>query len=327
MTLSIPIIDIADYLAGSAAARDEVAAQLRDALTTVGFFVLTGHGVAPERISRTFDAAARFHDLPMEKKLALKLNEHNNGYMSIARYTVKTSDINDNDKADLNESFFVRRERPADDPVYLSGERFVGPNQWPDESELTGFRADVLAYIDAMESLMHRFLPAVAVSLDLDPDWFAAPFDDAYFSLRLLHYPPVEAEDNQFGIAPHNDSCFMTFLSLTDVPGLQIRTTNGEWLDIPYVPNGITVNSGDILHRWTNGRFLSTPHRVVPPNGAERYAMPFFFGPSWDATVECLPTCTGPDDPPKWPPITYRDWMTYWYDANYDASEQESAVA
>src|SRR5438128_2056720 len=92
-------------------------------------------------IERTFAEARRFHALPMDKKRALKLNEHNNGYMVMGRYAVRTSQLNNNDKGDLNEAFFVKRERPADDPLLLSGRRFVGPNQWPADSDLPGFRA------------------------------------------------------------------------------------------------------------------------------------------------------------------------------------------
>ncbi len=105
----IPVIDVADYLAGRAGALEAIAARVRDALTTVGFFVLTGHDVPRGMIERTFAQAARVHDLPMKKKLALKMNEHNNGYMAMGRYAVWTSDVNDNDKPDLNEAFFVKR--------------------------------------------------------------------------------------------------------------------------------------------------------------------------------------------------------------------------
>jgi isopenicillin N synthase-like dioxygenase len=57
----------------------------------VGFFVLTGHDVPRGLIDRTFAQAARFHDLPMDKKLGLQLNEHVNGYMAMSRYAVWTS--------------------------------------------------------------------------------------------------------------------------------------------------------------------------------------------------------------------------------------------
>ena len=327
MADSIPIIDIADYPAGSERALRVAARQVHDALTTVGFFVLTGHGVPRDKIDQAFISAARLHDLSMAKKVALKMNEHTNGYMAMARYAVWTSDVNDNDRPDLNEAFFIRRERAADDPVYVSGRRFLGPNVWPDKADLPGFRADVLDCIDTMEAFARRFLPVAAVSLDLEPTWFDAAFADSFYSLRQSHYPPLEAEVNQFGIAPHTDSNFLTFLAQTEIPGLQVRLPDGEWQDVPYISGSFAVNSGDILHRWSNGRFKSTPHRAPPPVGTDRYAIPFFFGPAWDTTIECLPGCSGPDNPPRWPPIVYGDWLTNWYDSNYDPKVQDSAVA
>src|ERR1044072_3896296 len=80
MTDNIPVIDIGDHLAGRPGALQMTAQQVHDALTTVGFFVLTGHNVPLSLIERTFAEARRFHAMPMERKLALKLNEHNNGY-------------------------------------------------------------------------------------------------------------------------------------------------------------------------------------------------------------------------------------------------------
>jgi isopenicillin N synthase-like dioxygenase len=323
---SIPIIDVGDFLAGRAGALMAAAHRVHDALTTTGFFVLTGHDVPQELIVRTFGEARRFHQLPLDKKLALKLNEHINGYMVMGRYAVRTSDINNNDKGDLNEAFFIKRERPPDDPLLLSGRRFVGPNLWPVEGNLPGFRANVLDYVAVMDGFARRFLPVVATALDLSPDWFEEAFTDSQFTFRLSHYPPVEAEANQFGIAPHTDSNFMTFLAQTEVPGLQVRMPSGDWLDVPYVPGSFAVNSGDMVRRWTNGRFLSTPHRALPPIGRDRYAIPFFLGPRFDQVIECLPSCAGPDNPPRWAPITYADWQAYWYDANYDPKLQRDVA-
>ena len=190
MANSIPVIDIADYMAGSVTARDSAADQVREALTTVGFFVLTGHDVPRASIDRTFAAAARLHDLPMAKKIAAKMNEHTNGYMAMKRYAVWTSDVNDNDRPDLNEAFFIRRERAADDPVRTSGQRFLGPNVWPEEADLPGFRADALAYIDTMEAFALHFLPVAAAALDLESTWFDAAFTDSFYGFRPLPLSP-----------------------------------------------------------------------------------------------------------------------------------------
>src|SRR3982750_1310103 len=161
MSQVIPVIDIADYVAGRPGALAAAARQVYDALTTTGFFILTGHGVSEPLIAQTFAEARRFHALPIEKKLALKLNEHNNGYMVMGRYAVRTSDLNNNDKGDLNEAFFVKRERPAHDRLLLSGRRFVGPNLWPDKADLPGFCTNILEYVDTMDRFARRVLPAV----------------------------------------------------------------------------------------------------------------------------------------------------------------------
>ncbi len=327
MTQSIPVIDLADSMEDRPGALQRTAKAVHDALTDVGFFVITGHGIPAALIRQTFDEAGRVHALPMERKLALKLNAHNNGYMAMGRYTVLTSDVNKNDKPDLNEAFFIRREREPEHPLRLSGRRFAGANIWPDEVELPGFRAHLLTYVEAMEAFSNRLLQVVAISLDLPPDYFLPHFVDGQFSLRLSHYPPVTAEANQFGIAPHSDANFMTFLPQSDVPGLQVRVASGDWLDVPAVPGSFVVNAGDTLRRWTNGRFRSSPHRALPPIGRHRYAIPFFLAPHLDTPIACLPGCSGPGNPPRWEPISYEDWITAWTDANYDPKRQHDVAA
>jgi isopenicillin N synthase-like dioxygenase len=165
-------------------------------------------------------------------------------------------------------------------------------------------------------------LPVCAVALNLPPEYFDRAFAESQLSFRLSHYPPVTAEANQFGIAPHTDANFLTFLAQTDVPGLQVCLPSGDWLDVPYLPGSFAVNSGDMMARWTNGRFKSTPHRALPPVGRHRYAIPFFLGPQIDTLIACLPTCQGSDNPPRYPPITYEAYLLWWYDANYNAALQ-----
>ena len=323
MGATIPVIDLGAYRAGAPGARARLAAELCAALETIGFFMLVDHGVPRDLITRTFDQARRFHAQPAAAKLALRMNEHNNGYMAMGRYAVWTSEVNANDKPDLNEAFFTKRERAPDDPFVKSGRRFAGPNRWP--QDLPGFRDTVLAYTDAVDALGRRLMPACAMALDLPPDTFDAAFAESQFSFRLSHSPPVAAEPNQFGIAPHTDANFLTFLAQTEVPGLQLRLPSGDWLDVPYVPDSFAVNSGDMMTRWTNGRFKSTPHRALPPVGRPRYAIPFFLGPHLDTEIACLPSCQGPDNPARVPPITYDAYLRWWYDANYNAAAQNDA--
>jgi isopenicillin N synthase-like dioxygenase len=320
----IPLIDLAPLRQGPAGARAIMPA-LRAALRETGFLVIVNHDVPRELIERTFAEARRFHALPMAAKRAVLMNRHNNGYMAMGRYNVRTSRVSEDAKPDLNEAFFIKRERPPDDPLALAGRRFAGPNVWPDG--LPGFRETLLAYTEAVDALGRRMLPAVALSLDLAPGFFDAAFAESQFSFRLSHYPPAPREAGQYGIAPHTDANFMTFLAQSDVPGLQIRSPAGDWCDVPYVPDSFVVNTGDMLHRWTNGRFASTPHRALPPVDRHRYAIPYFLGPHLDTEIRCLPSCTDAGDPPRYPPITYADYLAWWYDANYNADDQQDLAA
>ena len=170
----IPVIDLTQYLGGKAGALEAIAAELRSALEGVGFFIIVGHGVPRDLIERTFAEARRFHAQPWEAKMALRMNEHNNGYMAMGRYAVWTSDVNANDKPDLNEAFFVKRERGPDDPLGRSGRRFVGPNVWPDD--LPGFRQTILAYTAAVDALGRCLLPVCARNvMKLESVWGAMP--------------------------------------------------------------------------------------------------------------------------------------------------------
>ncbi len=145
----IPLIDVADYLAGVPGAAGKAAAELRYAFENVGFYYLAGHGVPQKLIDDTYAAAARFHAQPMDSKLAVKVDEHNIGYMPIAQKAPPNAAAQGK-KPSQNEAYFLRRERAADDPDVISGRRFHAPNKWP--ADLPGFRETTLEYIATLES-------------------------------------------------------------------------------------------------------------------------------------------------------------------------------
>ena len=316
----IPVLDVGPYLRGDAGALAALADDLRDALENVGFYYLTGHDVPFALIKDVFAAAKRFHAQPLEQKLPLRANEHNVGYMPVNSSVSRASQVEQAKKPNLVEAFFLKRDMPADHPDVLANKRYRCQNQWPTAGDLPGFQATAVAYMDALENLCLRMLPVYVRALDLPADWFKEPFDDPQYTLRLSHYPPSEAgEADQYDLAPHTDSSFLTMLAQADLPGLALRTTDGNWIDVPVIEGAFVVNSGDMMRRWTNHRFLSTPHRAINRNpGADRYAIPFFFDANIDYPMECLPSCTGPDNPPKYEPITYMDYMLWFTRRNYD---------
>lgn len=302
----IPVLDLG---AGN------IQAQFRHALENVGFYFVVNHGVPAGLIADTFEATRRFHAQPEEAKLALRLNEHNIGYLPFRSSVTRHSQLNANNKPNLVEAFFTKRELAPNAAVAP----FRAPNRWP--AQVPGFKATVLDYMNAMEKLGKSLLPLYAGALDLPPDWFDAAFAEPMYTLRMAHYPRQDVvEENEFGLAPHSDTSFMTLLAQNDVPGLSIRLPNGRWLDAPSLPGSILVNGGDLLRRWTNERFLATPHRVINRSGQERYAIPFFMDCSYEHRMECVPTCQGPGNPPKYDPITYPEYMTWFRNMNYAAA-------
>ncbi len=314
----IPVIDLGPYLAGVPGAREVAAAALRHAYEEVGFYFIVNHGVSQALVDAVFAEAARFHALPLEEKLKLRINGHNIGYLPVRGSTTRHSKINAGNKPNLNEAIFLKRDLAADHPDVVAGLPFRGVNQWPEGLE--GFRETVTAYQGAMEKLALSLVPLYAVALGLEADWFEAKFRDPMYTLRMSHYPRVEVvEENEFGLAPHSDTSFMTLLAQNKVPGLSIRLPNGKWVDAPALEGSFLVNGGDMLRRWTNERFLATPHRVINRSGQERYAIPFFFDCNYRTVMEAIPTCVGAGEAAKYPPITYPEYMVWYRNLNYGA--------
>ena len=314
---TIPIVDLGPYLAGEPGAIDRTAAELRRALTEIGFYFIVNHGVPSAQVRDIFDQAARFHAQPLEKKMEVRIDKHNVGYLPMRGDTLRTSTVQAVTKPNLNEALFVARDLAHDHPDVLADRRFRSANRWP--SDLPGFRESVVAYCEAMERLAQRLVRLYARALDLPLEYFDAPFGEPQYKLRMTHYPnQAAADDDDFGIAPHTDTSFLTLLAPNDVPGLSIRTQDGQWIDAPVLPGAYLVNGGQLLQRWTNDFCLATPHRAVNRSGGERYALAFFCDSTIDWPIAAVPTPVGPDKPPKYPTTWYTDYMTLYQKRTYD---------
>jgi isopenicillin N synthase-like dioxygenase len=300
----IPVLDIGAYLAGDPGAADSLARAIARTCEDTGFAVIANHGVPARLAENTFALAAKFFALPEAHKLALKVGKYNIGYLPFGGQVVRHSPVNRNTKPNFSESFYITRDRAPDHPDIVNNKPLVGLNRWP--SDIPEFRAAIMAYYTAMQAMTIRLVPIVAMALDLSPDYFAAAFAEPNCTIRLIHYPPHPSpEDNEFGFAPHTDNNFLTFLAQSALPGLEVRTAEGEWLRPPAVPGTFVVNTGAMLARYSNDRFRATPHRVINRNDASRYAIPFFLGPNHDSVVAPVPTCVGPDNLPRYEPTTY----------------------
>ena len=302
-----------------AGASDEMLARQLDAtFTATGFCYFSDIGVDPAVVSDVFEGSRRFHAQSREAKDAIVMNRFHRGYMAPKTSIIETSTVARVTRPNDSESFMLMHEVAPDDPRY--GRPLDGPNLWPD---LPGFRAPVEAYEKAMHGFCLRLLSPLALALGLPRDWFAPFFWQPTTFLRLLHYPPhaLDAPDDAFGSAPHTDYGFITILAQDTRGGLEVRRSGGTWLAAPPIPGTWLVNVADMLARWTNGRWQSTPHRVKNLSGGDRYSCPYFFDMSMDSIVEVLPTC----GEPKFPPVRYGDYLMERLDRNYAYRKQTAA--
>ncbi len=310
-TEEIPILDISPALAGAPGGLEAVARELRHITETVGFFYLKGHGIPQDLVDRVFAQSRRFHALPAEEKAKVAhrfTDSFQSGYVPPAtpRSSSANVDIIAKAKPNLLAKYLVTRELAPGHPNYKP------INVWPDN--LPGFRETVSEYHAGIEKLGRSFLPIWATSLGMPVDFFDRFFENPHLTLSLLNYPPQKVVgDRQYGIAPHTDNSFMTFLAQSNVPGLAVRMPSGHWRIVENIPGTFLVNTGNVMTRWTNDLYLSTKHRVINTADVDRYSIPVFFGPSGDALIECIPTCKSDERPARHAPITYRQLREWYY--------------
>ncbi len=322
MAEEIPVLDLAPLLAGEAGTVEQLSAQLRRAFTEVGFYTVKNHGVAETLVQAVFAEAERFHAQPLAAKMAMEFDQHNTGYLPMRGATTRMNSLGTIYKPNANEAVFFKRDLPADHADVLAARRFRNMQRWP---ELPGFRAVINDYCAAMQGLGCRLLPLYAAALDMPLDFFTQRFRDPMFTLRMTHYPQQDptTADQEWGLAPHADTSFMTILAQNKVPGLAVMLPDGRWVDAPAPAGTFQVNGGMMLHRWSNGRFLATPHRVTNRSGKERFAIPFFMDADYDTVMAPLPTCVDDAHPAQWEPYTYLGFMTEYTGRNYAEREAQ----
>ncbi|MCC5779019.1 isopenicillin N synthase family oxygenase [Nitratireductor sp. B36] len=321
----IPVLDVSGLYDGDEEAVRAVASSLRGYLENIGFLYIVGHPIPQSDIEAVREASKQFFALSEDEKLKLRIDKNFRGYLPFAGSTIVTSSVAAVSKPNQSESIFFMHEVDANDPRALAEKPLQGPNQWPDVALLPEFRETIERYVEQMSMLARKMVAAISISLGLSPDELNAHFEDPTTFLRLLHYPTQKAEEGLFGSAPHTDYGFITLLAQDDVGGLEVKNKAGDWVPAPPIPNSFVMNVGDILARWSNDVFVSTPHRVINRSGRERYSQPFFFDPSMEALIEALPACVAEGATPKYEPVLYGDYLMERIDKNYHYRKKKAA--
>lgn len=305
MTTTLPVVDVADLAGAAPDALAAVARALGSAARDVGFFYVTGHGIAPELPAAVFAAADAFFALPLAAKAALAIDRvgDNRGWVGSG-----TESLDPTGPADPKEAFNLGFDPPGR----------PSRNPWP---PLPGFRETTSAWFDAVLDLGRRLHRALAVDLGADPEVFAAALAEPMAVLRLLHYPAMpQGAADRLGAGAHTDYGNLTLLATDTVGGLEVRRRDGTWIAAPPIADAFVVNIGDCLMRWSNDVYVSTPHRVTAPHRRVRRSVAFFLDPAPETIVAALPSCVAAGEVPRYPPITARDHLRSRLEASYAAA-------
>ncbi|WP_421723470.1 isopenicillin N synthase family dioxygenase [Bauldia sp.] len=300
---AIAVIDIDPFIKGDAADRQKAAAALGEAFETTGFAVIVGHGVPESLVQDTYDALVEFFALPFADKEQFTPPEQakGRGYLPIGIESVAKT-LTGETPPDLCEALVfgaLHRE--------LKG--IVGkPNIWPDHPP--SLKPLIAEYCDHMVAMTGHLATMSAMALDLDEEYFDPFFADPALTLRFVNYPDqIEPPaPGQLRYGEHHDYGALTILRQDTAPGGLEIWQDDEWRDAGRVPESFIINVGDLMSRWTNGRWRSTLHRVTNPprdltGSTQRLSLVAFAGPNEGMEVACLPTCQSEENPPKYEPV------------------------
>ncbi len=291
----LPLVNVSGLHSPDLAQRRETARELDRAARNAGFFYAQHHGLAPALLTGLEAAAHDFFALPE----ATKQRYYIGGSRNHRGYVPPGEEVFYAGSKDTKESFDLSLDLPATDPDYLAGNRLLGPNRWPEE--ILNFRERVYAYYEAVTQLGRSLLRGFLLALDLPEAHFDHTLHKPPSQLRLIHYPFVADASDAPGVGAHTDYECFTILHATS-PGLEVLNAKGTWVDAPPLPDAFVINIGDLLEVLSNGRWVSTAHRVRKVR-EERYSAPLFFNLDYDAEIAPAPHLVAADGAAHYPAV------------------------
>lgn len=280
-----------------------VAQALHEASRTLGFIYISGHGIPDARIEAVRQSAYAFFQSPESEKRKVMVSDKHRGWLG--RDGAK---MIDEGKTDLKESFIWGYE--DEDGHTPKDHALMGANRWP--ASPMDLRANAMRYFHEAHSVAHALMRGFALGLGLREDFFLRASDRPLSRASAVYYPPQEEDlgEDQFGVGPHTDFGTLTVLCQDSVGGLQVEDANGEWIEAPPIDGTLVVNVADLLSRWTNGAYKSTPHRVVNSSGRERLSLVLAFDPNPETLVDPS-QIPGQDTENMEEPITCGDYLIW----------------
>lgn len=283
------VLNFGDFDGASATANTPLVCELDEALSHLGFSAVRNIGIEQELIDSAFACSREFFDQPFGHKMVYEYAgpEQNFGYQPTL-----SERLSPDAPADLKEAFTMRNLI----------ERLDEEAAWPSPR----FKAVSEALFKACFNGASQILQACALALGERASFFEDMHSGENATLRFLHYPcsGFSVEQLQMGAGAHTDYGSVSLLFQNKINGLQLRDRGGNWVNCLPVENAVNVNTGDMMERWSNRRYPSTEHRVLPKIGdSDRYSIAFFMDPDDAAMIEVLPACVVPGSQPYFPAV------------------------
>src|SRR5258708_2690231 len=186
---AIPVVDMAPlFSAGQTEARTQVAGDIEHACRDTGFFYIRNHGISQALIDDLDRASRKFFALPEDQKSEIAMVRGGRawrGYFPVGGELTSG-------RPDLKEGIYFGRELGADDPRVRAAIPMHGANLFP--VQVPELKTAVLEYMKAATVASHALMEGIALSLELDADYFRDQYtNDPSLLFRVFHYPSATA--------------------------------------------------------------------------------------------------------------------------------------
>ena len=324
---TVPVIDMSP-LSGRAGSCKETIDQIGEACREWGFFHITGYDLSEGLIDRVWRETENFFALPIDVKSSISRSRENARGWFNRELTKNTRDM----KEVFDFGVIPYRDLSDQNPVNRTRDGF---NLWPDETVCPGFKSTMWEYFYGCERVAFTLLDALGESLGVSGNSLTCGFLKNHSSfLRLNYFPkhdPLHTEHRasatgHLGIHHHTDAGALTLLLQDDVGGLQIWN-HDQWVPITPMEGSLVVNIGDIVQVWSNDLYRAPLHRVLASQNRDRYSLPFFYNPSYDAVYAPLEAVINESNPANYRPINWGEFRWRRQQGDFADYGQENQIS
>ncbi len=243
-------------------------------LRSLGFLVVSNHGVDLELLDHCYSLSEKFFALPLQEKSQLDYRQRDQkDYSNVGYFQMKTETAKGSELPDAKEFLHIG-------PCVDSTDELYAENVWP--TPLPEFRTAFTSLYQQLQQCGDTLMKMIAKTYSLDTSFVADLVKDGNSLLRSIHYPPVEADEKALRAAPHTGIQLLGLQPRTTHPGLQFCLPSGEWVALNHeFKDYLAINIGEMLAYLLSDAVKPTLHKVVNTQNnahkSHRYCIVHFY--------------------------------------------------